>query len=132
MYFVPTYNESVFNLFFVPLLIWSWFCVDREKTSFSRIDSVDSEIVSEGLVSLTDFYKRVGLLFKKRRLSDCQQKISFVQIHVFLKKHFKQKMSLRIKKTQENSKKISSLKRLPFKLLKRWFFLEFFKSYKIE
>ena len=93
--------------------------MDREKTSFSRIDSVDSEIVSEGLVSLTDFYKRVGLLFKKRRLSDCQQKISFVQIHVFLKKHFKQKMRLRNKKTQENSKKISSLKRLPFKLLKR-------------
>ena len=80
VYFVDTYNESVFNPFFVLSWIWSCFCVNREKISFPRPDFVDSEIVIWGLTSLTDFYKRVHLLFKKWHLSDCQKKISFVQI----------------------------------------------------
>ena len=80
VYFVDTYNESVFNPFFVLSWIWSCFCVNREKISFPRPDFVDSEIVIWGLTSLTDFYERVHLLFKKWHLSDCQKKISFVQI----------------------------------------------------
>ena len=80
MYFVGTYDESVFNPFFVPSWIWSYFCVNREKISFPRPDFVDCETVIWGLTSLTDFYKRVHLFFKKRHASDCLKKISFVQI----------------------------------------------------
>ena len=50
---------------------------------FARIlhpDFVDSEILIWGLTSLTDFYKRAHLFFKKQHVSDCQKKISFVQI----------------------------------------------------
>ena len=72
--------ESVFNLFFVPSWISSCFCVDGEKRSFYSPDFVDSEILIWRLTSLMNFYKRVQLLFKKRRLSDCQKKIAFVQI----------------------------------------------------
>ena len=51
-----------------------------KKISFSHPDFADSEIVIWGLTSLTDFYKRVQLLFKKRHVSDCQKEIFFVQI----------------------------------------------------
>ena len=71
--------ESVFNLFFVPSWISSLFYVNGEKISFSRPDFVNSETVIWGLTSLTDFYKKVQLLFKIRQVSDCQKKISFVQ-----------------------------------------------------
>ena len=57
MYFVGSYNESIFNPFFVPSWIWGCFCVNREKINFPRPDFVDSEIVIWGLTSLTDFYK---------------------------------------------------------------------------
>ena len=80
VYFVGTKNESMFNPFFVPLWIRSCFCVNGEKISFPRPDFVDSETAIWGLTSLTDFYKRVQLSFKKRHASDCQKKISFVQI----------------------------------------------------
>ena len=70
----------MFNPFFVPLWIRSCFCVNGEKISFPRPDFVDSETAIWGLTSLTDFYKRVQLSFKKRHASDCQKKISFVQI----------------------------------------------------
>ena len=72
--------ESVFNLFSVPSWIWSCFCVNCEKISFSRPAFVDSEIVIWKLTFLTDFYKIVHLLFKKRHVLDCQKKISFAQI----------------------------------------------------
>ena len=39
-------------------------CVNREKISFTGPDFVDSETVIWRLTSLTDFYKRVHLLFK--------------------------------------------------------------------
>ena len=45
-----------------------------------KSDFVDSEIVVWGLTSLTDFHKRVHLLFRKRHVSDCQKKICFDQI----------------------------------------------------
>ena len=54
--------------------------MNREKINFARPDFVDSEIGIRGLTSLTDFYKRVHLLFKKRHVPDCQKKISFAQI----------------------------------------------------
>ena len=47
---------------------------------FPRPNFVDSEIVIWGVTFLTNFYKRVNLLFKKRHVSDCQKKISYVQI----------------------------------------------------
>ena len=72
--------KRVFNLFFIPSWIWSCFCVDCEKVGFSCPYFVDSEIAIWGLTSLMDFYKRVHLLFKKRNMPDCQNKISFVQI----------------------------------------------------
>ena len=74
-----SWYESVFNLFFVPSWISNCFCVNGEKMSFSRPDFMDSEIVIWGLTSLADFYKRVQCLFKKRHVSDCQKKISYVQ-----------------------------------------------------
>ena len=80
VHFVGTYNESVFNPFFVLSWIWRCFYVNREKISFPRPDFVDFEIVIWGLTSLTDFNKRAHLLFKKRNVSHCQKKISFVQI----------------------------------------------------
>ena len=72
--------ESLFNLFLVPSWIWSCFCVNGEKISFSCPDFVDSEIVIWGLTSLTNFYKRVHLSFRKQHVSNWQKKISFVQI----------------------------------------------------
>ena len=87
VYFVGSSNdpprswcESVFNLSFAPSWISSCFCVNGEKKSFSRPDFVDSETAIWGLTSLTGFYKSVQLLFKKQHVSDCQNKISFVQI----------------------------------------------------
>ena len=65
VYFVVSYNESLFPPFFVLLCICSCFCVNREKISFPGPDFVDSETLIWGLTSLTDFYKRVHLLFKK-------------------------------------------------------------------
>ena len=117
--------ESVFNLFFVLSYIWSFFCVNREKISFSRPDFVDSEIVIWGLTSLMDFYKRVNLLFKKQLVSDCQKKISFVQTtwnsHFKLLQH--QKLLLAANQLQDSteinskdigiSKLVSQLKLLP-------------------
>ena len=47
---------------------------------FPRPHFVDSEIVIWGLTSLTDFYKRGHLLFKKTTSVSCQKKISFVRI----------------------------------------------------
>ena len=58
-------------------VVFAWMI---KKTSFSCPDSVDSKIVIWGLTSLTDLYKRVQLLFKKRHASDFQKKTSFVQI----------------------------------------------------
>ena len=58
-------SKSLFSMFFVPLWIWSCFCVNRETISFSLPDFVDSEIVISGLTSLTDFFKRVYILIKK-------------------------------------------------------------------
>ena len=80
-------SKSVINLFFVPSWISSCFCVNGKKISFSRPDFVDSEIAIWGLTSLMDFDKRVQLLFKKRQVSDCQKKISFVQ-KTHLNSHF--------------------------------------------
>ena len=74
-----SWYESVFNLFFVPSWISNCFCVNGEKMSFSRPDFMDSEIVIWGLTSLSNFYERVQFLFKKRHVSDCQKKISYVQ-----------------------------------------------------
>ena len=66
--------HSLFRREFEVIFAWiAWI-------GFARSDFVDSEIVIWGLISLTDFYKRVHLLFKKRHVSDCQKKISFVQI----------------------------------------------------
>ena len=65
---------------FVPPWISSCFCVNDEKLRFSRPDSVGSEIFIWVLTSLMDFYKSVQLLFKRQHESDCQKKISFVQI----------------------------------------------------
>ena len=42
---------------------------------------MDSKIVTGGLISLTDFCKRVRLLFKKRHMLDRQKKIYLVQIY---------------------------------------------------
>ena len=80
VYSVDTYNESVFNPFFVSSWTWSCFYVNREKISFPRPDFVDPEIAIWGITSLTDFYKRIHLSFKKRHVLDCQRKISFVEI----------------------------------------------------
>ena len=72
VHFIATYNDSAVNLKL--LLLESW------KNQFFRPDFVDSEIVIWGLTSLTDFYKGAHLLLKKRHVSDCQKKISLVQI----------------------------------------------------
>ena len=48
------------------LFIWVFKCWDTYIPSVNK--------------GLTDFYKKVHLLFKKRRASDCQKKIPFVQI----------------------------------------------------
>ena len=80
VYSVDNYNESEFNPFFVSSWTWSCFYVNREKISFPRPDFVDSEIAIWGITSLTDFYKRIHLSFKKRHVLDCQRKISFVEI----------------------------------------------------
>ena len=72
--------ESLFNLFFVPSWIWSCSCVNGEKISFSCPDFEDAKIAISGLTSLTNFYKRVHLSFRKQHVSNCQKKISFVQI----------------------------------------------------
>ena len=67
--------------FFCSVVNWKLFlCESCEKISLFRPDFMDSEIVIWGLTSLTDFYKRVHLLLNKHHASDCQKKISFVQI----------------------------------------------------
>ena len=71
--------KSIFNLFFVPSWISSFFYLNGEKISFSRLYFVSFETVIWGLTFLMNFYKRVQLLFKKRQVSDFQKKISFVQ-----------------------------------------------------
>ena len=86
VYFVGTCNESLFNPFFIPSWIWSCFCVNPEEISFPRPDFVDSEVVIWGLISLTDFHKRIHLLFKKRHVSDCQNLFysnNAPEIHIF-------------------------------------------------
>ena len=65
--------ESVINLFILFRHEFEVvFCVNHEKISFSRPDFGDSKIAIWGLTFLTNFYKRVHLLFKKRHVSDCQ------------------------------------------------------------
>ena len=76
---VPTMKAYLIH-FFVLSWIWSCFCANREKIRFPRQDFVDCEMVIWGLTSLTDFHKRVYLLFKKRHVSDFQKKIYFAQI----------------------------------------------------
>ena len=71
--------ETLFNLIFSSVVNLKLFFAQIVKI-FSRPDFVDSEIAIWGLTSLTNFYKRVYLLFKKRHVSHCQTKISFVQI----------------------------------------------------
>ena len=100
--------ESLFTLFSVPSWIWSCFCVNREKISFSRSDFVVSEIAIWRLISLTNFYKRVYILFKKRHASDCQKKISFVQI-IHLKFTFLTLDDIGISKLVSQLKLLSSL-----------------------
>ena len=58
-------SESAFCLFSVPSWIWSCFCENHEKISFSRPEFVDSEIVIWELTSLTDLSNWVHLLLKK-------------------------------------------------------------------
>ena len=100
--------ESLFTLFSVPSWIWSCFCVNREKISFSRSDFVVSEIAIWRLISLTNIYKRVYILFKKRHASDCQKKISFVQI-IHLKFTFLTLDDIGISKLVSQLKLLSSL-----------------------
>ena len=69
--------------FTVSSWIWSCFCVNREKISFSRPDFVDSEIVIWGLTSLTDFYRRIHLLFKKRHVENLFCSNNAPEIHNF-------------------------------------------------
>ena len=54
------------------------FCVNCEKISFSLPDSVDSEVLINGLASLTEFHKQVYILFKRQQVADCQKKIYIV------------------------------------------------------
>ena len=100
--------ESLFTLFSVPSWIWSCFCMNHEKISFSRSDFVVSEIAIWRLISLTNFYKRVYILFKKRHASDCQKKISFVQI-IHLKFTFLTLDDIGISKLVSQLKLLSSL-----------------------
>ena len=45
---------------------WKLFlCESCEKINLSRPDFLDSQIVTWGMTSLTDFYKQVDLLLKK-------------------------------------------------------------------
>ena len=83
VYFVGTYNKSAFNLFFVPSWVWSCFCLNREKISFSRADFLDSTIVIWGMTILTGFYKWVHILFKKQHVSDCQKKYFVREFQIF-------------------------------------------------
>ena len=75
--------EIVFNLFSLPLWVESCFCVNHDKISFSRPDFVDSEIVIWGLTSLTDFYRRIHLLFKKRHVENLFCSNNAPEIHNF-------------------------------------------------
>ena len=75
MYFFGTCNESLVNSCFITLWIWSCFCVNREEISFPCPDFVDSEVVTWGLISLTDFHKRIHLLFKKRHVQPINWKV---------------------------------------------------------
>ena len=51
----------------------------KKKNQFFRPVFLNFELVNAGLTPLTDFYKRVHILLKKH-VSDCQKKMSFVQI----------------------------------------------------
>ena len=104
--------------------------MNREKISFSHPDFVDFEIKIWGPSPLMDFLKWVHLLFKKQQVSDCQKKISFLQI-IHLKIHIfnswrHQKLLLVANQLQDNnilfennsedigiSKLVSQLKLLP-------------------
>ena len=58
-------NSRCESAFSVPSWIWSCFCENHEKISFSRPEFVDSEIVIWELTSLTDLSNRLHLLLKK-------------------------------------------------------------------
>ena len=60
------------------------------------------------IISLTNFYKRVHILFKKRHASDCQKKISFVEI-IHLKFTFLTPDDIGISKLVSQLKLLSSL-----------------------
>ena len=70
--------KSLFNLFFCSVVNLKLFFLNCEI--FCCPDFVDSEISIGALTSLINFYKRVHLWFKKQHVSNCQKKISFVQI----------------------------------------------------
>ena len=78
------------------------------KNQFFSFRFVVSEIAIWRLIFLTNFYKRVYILFKKRHASDCQKKISFVQI-IHLKFTFLTLDDIGISKLVSQLKLLSSL-----------------------